>query len=484
MAGANRGPAPLAGIPANNSAAGASEPFSLKMTDFDSSRTKLRQRWELASVLNFLHVFRPVIGKDLKLSAEDVETAIIVQNSTLAQLHIALLKGILSSSQAQTLKSPDGWIAALSKALSTWWPWVAEGDFPLTGAKGEEISIYKELNPTTRLMILKALCEVRADQHDAVSYISEQMKNGTGVSSFRKDKLGSDGNRVSFWYDGNETIGHRLYKEVHSFENQQPRKKDTAPALNCQWETLATNLEGFNKIVDEFSSSNLKWEVALAKSIEMSVIPVLAKLQKKKEKALYRLQREQLLFNGFRNFVSTRSCRTNKRPDYVFDKYDRDIAEAIKDSNKRKTSEERMQEEKPSQQRMTNISDGSDNSATSSRDCESSETDTEKHNPEESDSADSSEDEEYVENEEDDIEKDEDEYEDEDEEKVPSLKQNMPLVHRPKGSRFSSRLARVPGHTIPESMNVGSKNRSRQRPSLNTAVETTVVADSEDESSS
>lgn len=39
-----------------------------------------------------LQVFHPVIGKDLKLSAEDVETAIIEQNSTLAQLHIALLK--------------------------------------------------------------------------------------------------------------------------------------------------------------------------------------------------------------------------------------------------------------------------------------------------------------------------------------------------------------------------------------------------------
>lgn len=141
-----------------------------------------------------------------------------------------------------------------------------------------------------------------------------------------------------------------------------------------------------------------------------------------------------------------------------------------------------MQEDKPSQQRMTKTPDGSNNSATSSRDSESSETDTEKHNPEESDGADGSEDEEYVENEEDDIGKEEDE--DEDEDKVPSLKQNMPLVHRPKGSRFSNRLARVPGHTIPESKNLGSKNRSRQRPSVNTAVETLVVSDSEDESSS
>lgn len=39
-----------------------------------------------------LQVFKPIIGKDMKISAEDIETALIEQNSTLAQLHIALLE--------------------------------------------------------------------------------------------------------------------------------------------------------------------------------------------------------------------------------------------------------------------------------------------------------------------------------------------------------------------------------------------------------
>lgn len=39
-----------------------------------------------------VQVFQPIIGEDLKLSAEDVETAIIEQNSALAKLHTALLK--------------------------------------------------------------------------------------------------------------------------------------------------------------------------------------------------------------------------------------------------------------------------------------------------------------------------------------------------------------------------------------------------------
>lgn len=50
-------------------------------------------------------------------------------------------------------------------------------------------------------------------------------------------------------YDGNETIGHRLYKEVYFFEKGRGKSTGTVPAVSCQWETLATNLEEFNKIV-------------------------------------------------------------------------------------------------------------------------------------------------------------------------------------------------------------------------------------------
>ncbi|CAM8967447.1 unnamed protein product [Rhodiola kirilowii] len=41
--------------------------------DVESARVLLRQRWELASVINFLNVFKPVIGGDVKMSAEEIE---------------------------------------------------------------------------------------------------------------------------------------------------------------------------------------------------------------------------------------------------------------------------------------------------------------------------------------------------------------------------------------------------------------------------
>lgn len=39
-----------------------------------------------------LQVFEPVVGKDLKISAEEIETALINANTLLAHLHITLLK--------------------------------------------------------------------------------------------------------------------------------------------------------------------------------------------------------------------------------------------------------------------------------------------------------------------------------------------------------------------------------------------------------
>ncbi|KAG9142128.1 hypothetical protein Leryth_024745 [Lithospermum erythrorhizon] len=133
-------------------------------------RRKLREKWELASVLNFLHVFEPVMKTKLKLSAEDIETGLIEFNDSLVQLHIALLKGITKS---KFLDGSEAWVLALSRVLQSWWPWVAEGDFPLSTTKGEELSRYKKLDPTIRLLVLKSVCEVRATvQYFLSCYVS------------------------------------------------------------------------------------------------------------------------------------------------------------------------------------------------------------------------------------------------------------------------------------------------------------------------
>ncbi|KAG8375538.1 hypothetical protein BUALT_Bualt10G0110100 [Buddleja alternifolia] len=503
MAEARRRPAAMCENAANDDVIIVPESSPPPPTDIESHRKKLRQRWELASVLNFLHVFEPVIRSDLKMSAEEIETALIEPDSTLAQLHVALLKGI--TSKTKTPKSSDAWMMTLSRTLAPWWPWFGEGDFPLFGSKGVEISMYKELDPTTRLLILKALCELRADEKDALDFINKAIKNGTDVSAFRKVKLAGDGDGIAFWYDGSEIIGHRLYKEVLFFENEQLKRKGTMPAINSQWETKATNLDEFNQLVTEFSSSEVKWEVALSKYVEADIIPVLEKQWKKKQRALQRQQREQMLLNGFRNSGITRSCRNQKPINYRFGMriyfydYDRAITEAIQYTksaqyhtllfsiigyiflhafifvcfSKRKSNEERGEEDKQSQHGKRRIinSNESHNSESNSSDDESTESDAERNSHQSSDDTDD-----------DDAEYDE-ENEDDRNEARDRNQENILLVHRPRGSRFSKRLAGIPGHTVSESLNIGAKKKLTQRDSVNTAAESLVVLDSEDEKS-
>ncbi|XP_054789199.1 DDT domain-containing protein DDR4 [Prosopis cineraria] len=277
---------------------GSGEPNTLlQQNPLQAEVLKLRRRWELASVVNFLDVFGPVIGNDLRLSAEEIEMGLINPDASLARLHVVLLKGLPPVSKK--LDESGAWVTELCKKLTVWWPWVAEGKIPLAPSKGEEISKYKELDPSDRLLLLKALCEVRADQHDAVSHIKDALKEGTQISSFRKEAFWRDGKETFYWYDASAK-GHRLYKEIITL-NSNTEVNGTEfrplPTISSQWETLASNLEEFSKVAEEFSSSNTAAEVAIGKKIQRDSIPTLEKIHMNKLRSLKRKQSKQALLS-------------------------------------------------------------------------------------------------------------------------------------------------------------------------------------------
>ncbi|KAI5586462.1 hypothetical protein BDE02_06G214100 [Populus trichocarpa] len=425
---------------------------------------KIRGRWELATVLNFLSVFEPVIGVDLKLTAEEIESALVEPNKSLAQLHIKLLKGIPPMSK--TLNASDAWVSELCKKLAMWWPRVAEGELPLKAAKGDEMSRYKELDPANRLLILKALCELRAKQNDIASYVNDSLKDGTEISYFRKDKIGVDGTATSYWYDGSSVIGHRLYKQVNKTgANSRMRGKASKnqPATCFQWEILATNLEEFQKVV---------------------------KFQKKKDRALKQKERQEKLLNSFRPCTAgvTRSCRSRRPISYTFDDYDRAIDEAIKITKKRKTIEEQSNNGKHVKQEK-NTSNGGSNMGTNSEESHGEIGDSgmsadSKDNIEKGSSSES-------ENESDKLhEADDDDYDskrdhDNGSGSNKSDKENENFgdknIARKFGSRWSSRLAGVASHPALEAGNLCKKSRLRQRPTRNSALDSNNVLDSDDE---
>ncbi|XP_059644673.1 DDT domain-containing protein DDR4 [Cornus florida] len=444
----------------------------LSPSELEIARRRLRQRWELASVLNFLNVFEPVIESKMKTSAGDIEAALIKPDKLLSQLHIMLLKGIPPVSKS--LKSSDAWVKELCKKLAKWWPWVAEGDNPLTAAKGEENSRYKELDPTIRLSILKALCEIRAAQDDVVRYINDAIKSGTELSYFRKDKIGGDGNRTAYWYDGNTIIGYRLYKEVNKYEsNQKVKGKGTVPVMSSHWKTLATNLEEFHKVVDDFSSSEDKVEVFVSKIIETDAIPVLEKLQKKKEKALRQQERQETLLNGFRNSGITRSCRNRRPVSYTFDEYDKAIEEAIQVTKKRNRSSSETETDSGGSAANKSKSTGGDNlQGGDDDDDDDYESDGNKDDGDDKHGSDSS-----------NSNKENNNLGNRNHTTLDSREQIVNFDDKPFGfgTRWSLRLAGTTDHPVSDTR--GAKNRLRQRPTRNTALENAVVFDSEDENS-
>ena len=98
--------------------------------------------------------------------------------------------------------------------------------------------MYKSLDPAIRVVILKALCDIRVEvllllyanlfavkmnfryntcsfiwfcefsqQEDIRSYIDNSLKTGVHVSAFRKNRVGGDSHGVNFWSVAN-TKGH------------------------------------------------------------------------------------------------------------------------------------------------------------------------------------------------------------------------------------------------------------------------------------
>ncbi|CAN6286488.1 unnamed protein product [Urochloa humidicola] len=305
-------------------------------------RWRLRGMWELASVLNFLHVFRPLLNVAVEFTAEELEDAIITPNGTLDDVHMPLLKSIPPVNRMAMGRGT--WVTVLCKKLKHWWHWVAEGDLPIVASHGAEIELYRALDPATRLVILKAICDIRCEQEDIRNFIDSSLKRGYHLPIFRKERIGGDSHGISYWYEDDPILGHRLYREIRRVEYvKEPTKRSkgkgvsSVPVTSYQWEAVASNFDEFNTVAEKLFSSRNRTEVSLGKKLKFNYLPEIEKIHKKKEKLLKKQQREALLLDSYltvNGFTSGRSRRERKRVTYTFDDYDHSINEAIKTTKK------------------------------------------------------------------------------------------------------------------------------------------------------
>ncbi|KAF8732005.1 hypothetical protein HU200_015955 [Digitaria exilis] len=243
---------------------------------------------------------------------------------------------------------------------------VAEGDLPIVASHGAEIETYKTLEPATRLVILKAICDIRVEQEDIRNFIDSSLKHGHDLYTFRKERIGGDSLGISYWwvdlYEDDEILGHRLYREIRRVEQikkepgKRPRGKGgsiAVPVVSYQWETVASTFEEFDDVAEKLFSSRNRTEVSLGKKLKIEYLPEIEKIHKKKERLLKKQQREALLLDSYLTsdgLTTGRSLRDRKPVTYTFGKihnaligilsgitydFDRSINEAIKITKKR-----------------------------------------------------------------------------------------------------------------------------------------------------
>ncbi|XP_019431185.1 PREDICTED: DDT domain-containing protein DDR4-like [Lupinus angustifolius] len=311
-------------------------------------RWNLRSMWELASVLNFLNLFRDILNISVEFSAEEFETALLNPNDTLGDIHMPLLKAIPPITRMAL--THDTWITVLCRKLRDWWYWVANGDIPIVASHGAEIEVYKSLDPGVRVVILKALCDIRAEQEDIRSYIDNSIKHGVQLSTFRKERIGGDSHGISYWYEDDPIIGHRLYREIRKTEVVQVKKgkargSQVLSNTSYQWEAVATNFDEFQDVSEKLLSSKNRMEASVGKRLKIDMLPEIEKVHKRKEKLLKKQHREALLldnFYGVDGLAPGRSLRDRKPVTYTYDDYDRSINEAIKITKNKQPSPEHI----------------------------------------------------------------------------------------------------------------------------------------------
>ncbi|GBG64969.1 hypothetical protein CBR_g48718 [Chara braunii] len=306
-------------------------------TDQQKERRALRSMWELACVINFLNVFRSVVKIRTGFRADELETSLMNPNGLIKDLHIDLLKGIPPLPRVPIDK--NNWAAVLCAKLRDRWSQVSDGVCPLMAAKGEEEAAYNALNAAARLRILRAVCEMRLDTDDVRGAMDETIKQGEPPSSFQLQPVAVDNSGCTYWYEDDETVGSRLYREIPPVLSKSKTRglgRRAPPPAAPIWETIATNVEEFHEIGERLSNSRNKPEAKLGKYIFEDLLPCLEERERKREKAAKKQQRQQLLLQSIMNGVGLaagRSRRERKIVSYTFEEFDKSINEAIKWTN-------------------------------------------------------------------------------------------------------------------------------------------------------
>uniref|UniRef100_A0A061QXF9 Ddt domain-containing protein n=1 Tax=Tetraselmis sp. GSL018 TaxID=582737 RepID=A0A061QXF9_9CHLO len=313
---------------------------------------ELKSMWEMAAVLDFLHIFRREVNAKAAFTAEELERDLVVSDGRqglLADLHTAVISGFTTPSALGSA----GWQKLVAKEVSAHWDVVGDGGpAPLRAGKGEDpVADYAAMPTAKRAIVLKALCDIRLNCGDIMQRIEEAVNvtkmnpkkreallKGQGrkgaalvevLDDFRRQPLGTDSSgRVYWWLDFWETTGSRLYR--HTPGTRRKKALDASPG---SWEFLGSTPDDLQNVSQELVRSRKKPDRQLVSAIDTVVVEMSERIEaeerRRRARARLRLDVGVILDNG-----ESRSRRARRDVKYTFDDFDEMIGAALREGRR------------------------------------------------------------------------------------------------------------------------------------------------------
>ena len=229
---------------------------SLTAEAIDAEIEALRTMWEMASILDFFHLFRKQLAMTRQFTAAELERVLVTSpgdSGLLADIHIDLMRGISPKNEVST----SNWQIHLANKIKFHWRNLNDGTpCPFKPEKYLEAISYAELPASNRVRALHFLCCIRLDREDIAlrMFEAEREKSEAEMAeieaaadaarlrasrstrssrvtiedspenelldtldTFRREPNGVDASGAAYFYfDHVETTGFRLYKELPS----------------------------------------------------------------------------------------------------------------------------------------------------------------------------------------------------------------------------------------------------------------------------
>ncbi|KAH7619637.1 hypothetical protein Ndes2526B_g06619 [Nannochloris sp. 'desiccata'] len=252
---------------------------SLTAEDIEAEIESLHGMWEMASILDFFHLFRKQLRLTRHFAANELERVLVTSpgdTGLLADIHIDLMRGISPKNEIST----TNWQIHLANKIKFHWRNLNDGTpCPFKPEKYLEAISYAELPAAYRVRALHFLCCIRLDREDIGlrMFEAERPKTESEVAeieaaqeaarlrasrstrssritiednietelldtldTFRREPTGVDSSGAAYYYfEHVETTGFRVYKEIVMAPSKKSSLKDNNNSDNDDEDDLS-----------------------------------------------------------------------------------------------------------------------------------------------------------------------------------------------------------------------------------------------------